>query len=195
VAQLGDWLVDHREDIRAQVRIREGRRDGELKTLVDVDHRFTCAAAKLGRLHVRARRTFLPRAQFSSETRVCIGNAARSDAGRVLYCEDQVLGEVIAVLSFHIDRRSGHPVLITAIGLRTDVENNPSLAARSLAAGLVLKHYVHAVSELIGRGGHVDLDLADRSHLELMRELGFRPAPRVPGFDPGGTHLRQPAPA
>ena len=47
----------------------------------------------------------------------------------------------------------------------------------------------------IGRGGYVDIDLAPGADQPgLAQELGFQRAPRVKGFNPGGLHLRQPAP-
>jgi hypothetical protein len=192
--QLGRWLAGQRKEIRRQVTVREGRRGGEDRTSIEVDHLLKAAGAGLGKLRVHTQKTFLPRAHFSSEARVCIANAARIESGRAIYCEDPLLGEVIAVIAFHIGRRRGQPILITTIALREDLDSNPALGARSLAAALVLKHYVHAVSERLGRGGHVDIDLAASTQRQLTEDLGFRKAPRVDGFRPGGTHLRQQAP-
>lgn len=123
-----------------------------------------------------------------------ISNAARSGSGRALYCVDTKMREVVAVIAFHLPRDTRHPLLLTCLALRADVEGNPALEARSIAAGLILKHYVHAVSHHLGRGGHIDIDLPDPAQLALMRELGFDKAPKVDGFRPSGTHLRQAAP-
>jgi hypothetical protein len=191
--RLGRWLTGKRQEIRQQVRLRQGRREGEGRTSIEIDHRLEARDAGLGKLHIRTQKSHLPSAHFSSEARICISNAASSDSGRVIYCLDD--DEVIAVLAFHIGRRKSHPILITAIALRQDVEFNPNLANRTVEAALVLKHYVHAVSAELGRGGAVDIDLADSRQMELMAELGFRKAPRLAGFRPGGTHLRQQAPA
>lgn len=194
LANLGAWLASERGQIAAQVTVRERRRGAEQKTTIAIDRRTHCPHRQLAELRIHTRKTFLPRAHFSSEAKVRIANATRSEAGRVIYCEDPVLGEVIAALAFHIPAHAEHPLLITAFALRDDVDANPRLARRSLAAVLVLKHYLHAISARLGRGGHLDIDLADRNQLELMRDLGFRPAPRLPNFRPGGTHLRQAAP-
>ena len=102
---------------------------------------------------------------------------------------------MVAAVGYHIDARRHMPVLITAIAFRGDVAGNPQLASQSLAGALVLKHYVHAIAGLAGREAYLDLDLADRAREADAHRLGFRPAPRVRGFRPGGTHLRQPAPA
>ncbi len=42
--------------------------------------------------------------------------------------------------------------------------------------------------------GYVDIDAADRpGAIAVLRQLGFRDAPRVSGFNPSGRHLRQDA--
>jgi hypothetical protein len=189
---LARWLVGKRKEIRRQVRVQQGWREGRARTLIEIDHRLEASDAGLGKLHIRTRKSHLPSSHFSSEARICISNAASSDSGRVIYCLDA--DEVIAVLAFHIGRRKSHPILITAVALRQDVEFNPTLAKRTVEAALVLKHYAHAVSAELGRDGNIDIDLADSRQIELMEELGFRKAPRLDGFRPGGTHLRQPAP-
>jgi hypothetical protein len=44
------------------------------------------------------------------------------------------------------------------------------------------------------RGGYVDMDAANRPDvIAVLRQLGFRDAPRVSGFSPSGRHLRQDA--
>jgi hypothetical protein len=44
------------------------------------------------------------------------------------------------------------------------------------------------------RGGYVDMDTANRPDvIAVLRQLGFRDAPRVSGFSPSGRHLRQDA--
>ncbi|MGN6556836.1 MAG: hypothetical protein ACTHLH_02350 [Solirubrobacterales bacterium] len=121
--------------------------------------------------------------------------SAERQRGRAIYCHDAQLAEVTAVCSYHIDSRPHLPVLITTLGFREDAEGNPTLEDRTLAGALVLKHHVHAIADRIGRGGHVDIDLADRRQLHLAGRLGFRKAPRLKNFRPAGLHLRQPAPA
>jgi len=102
---------------------------------------------------------------------------------------------VVAGLSYHIHDNAGIPMLLTTIALRTDIEGNAFLRYRTLSGALVVKQYVRAIADRIGRGGYVDLDLADLKHEPLVRELGFRKAPNVKGLRPGGVHLRQPAPS
>jgi hypothetical protein len=189
---LGRWLVAKRKEIRHQVRVQKGRREGEERTSIEIDHPLEATDVGLGKLHIRTQKSHLPSNQFSSEARIYISNAARSDSGRVIYCLDA--DEVIAVLAFHIGRRKAHPILITVLAMRQDVKFNPTLASRTLQAALVLKHYAHAISAELGRGGDIDIDLPDSRQMELMKELGFRKAPRLEGFRPGGTHMRQVAP-
>ena len=105
-------------------------------------------------------------------------------------------------------------VFLVAVALAFDFMNGFHDAANSIATivstRVLRPHYAVAwaaffnfvaflvfglsVADTIGRGGHIDLDLPDRAHLELLRALGFRRAPRVKDFRPGGVHLRQPAP-
>jgi len=191
---LARWLSDARERIFRQVNVQENERASSKETVVTIDHRLSCDLDAHAGWHVRTRPTVLPRAHFSSQTRAYVKNAERS-RGRAIYCHDPIGQEVVAAVSYHIDEDSHMPVLITTIGFRTDTGNNAFLRYRTLAGALVLKHHVHAVAEKIGRGGYVDMDLADSAQFELARELGFQRAPRVKGFRPGNLHLRQPAPA
>ncbi|MFN8215676.1 MAG: hypothetical protein U0R71_03685 [Solirubrobacterales bacterium] len=194
LSRLASWLASRRRDIRAQIVVHKGRRAGEGRTRIEVDHLLQTGDVGFGLLRVHAGKTFLPRAHFSSEAKMRISNAARSNSGRALYCIDMKMGEVVAVIAFHLPRDPRHPLLLTCIAFRDDVERNPALEARSIAAGLILKHYVHAASHHLGRGGHIDIDLPDPAQLALLRELGFNKAPKVDGFRPSGTHLRQAAP-
>ena len=97
-------------------------------------------------------------------------------------------------MSYHIDDNARIPVFLTMIAFRTDIAGDAFRRYRTLAGALVVKHYVHAIAKEAGRGGCVDLDLADRAHERYASELGFRKAPKVKGLRPGGVHLRQPAP-
>jgi hypothetical protein len=188
--KLAQWLGQPRtaRQIARQVTVRRGRS----RTEVAIDHRLSCPLEAHDGWRVSTKPAFLPLAHFSSYARACLKTA---DPGRTIYCHDRGTGLVVGALSYHIDQRAHMPVLITAIGLRTDADQNAFLAYRTLAAALVAKQYVHALAAKIGRGGYVDIDLADRSQEPLMRRLGFARAPRVRDFRPAGTHLRQRPPA
>lgn len=75
-----------------------------------------------------------------------------------------------------------------------DAGAGPELYARSLAVARLLKQYAHVISDRTQRGGYVDMDAANRpAAIAVLRQLGFRDAPRVKGFTPSGRHLRQDA--
>jgi len=190
LAELGTWLARNSDGIRAQVIVRE---DGG-KTEVSIDHRLSCPIEHHTGWHVQTRPTLLPRSSFPSFATAKI-KAASTDRGRALYCHDPLSQEVTAALSYHLDERPGLPLLITAVAFRTDVAGSAFMRERTLCAALVLKHHLHALASIVGRDGHVDIDLNKREdQLEMAAELGFRPAPRVRGFRPSGVHLRQLAP-
>jgi hypothetical protein len=193
--ELGRWLTSERRRIEKQVTVREARRARGPNTTVSIDHRFPCRLDAHAGWHVRTRPAYLPFAHFSSEVRARIKGAENmGPRGRTIYCHDLGLEQVTSVLGYHLAVRPHLPVLITTLGLRRDREMTVALRDRSLAGALVLKHHLHAIADRAGRGGHVDLDLNDSRQLELARRLGFRKAPRMKGFRPAGTHLRQPAP-
>lgn len=187
LAELGVWLGQHAEGISRQVVVR-----GEKgKTEVSIDHRLSCDLGRHAGWHVQTKPTLLPRGHFPSFAGARI-KAASTGRGRALYCHDPLSQEVTAALSYHLDERKELPLLITAIGFRTDVARSAFMRERTLSAALVLKHHLHALAAIVGRGGHVDIDLSKRDdQLELAKELGFRPAPRTKGFRPSGHHLRQ----
>jgi hypothetical protein len=187
------WLAEIDETIAAQVNVRELERGGGPRTVVTIDHRLHCRVEiHSAGWRVSTKPTFLPAAHFSSHARHLL-KTATAERGRTLYCHDLLSNEVIAALSYHIDQRSHFPVLITAIGLRIDCGSNAFLVYRSVAGALLLKQYVHAIAMKIGRGDFVDLDLAEGPSPALMSDFGFRAAPAVKGFRPGGKHLRQDA--
>lgn len=195
--ELGQWLAGRRRRIRDQVTLRETQRGPGPETAIAIDHRFPCELEAHAGWHVRTNPAYLPGVHFTSHTRACVNGAESAGAGargRTIYCHDVGLGEVTAVLVYHLDRRTHLPVLLTALGLRSDREMTVALRDRSLAGALVLKHHLHAIADRAGRGGHVDLDLNDKRQLDLAQRLGFRRAPRVRRFRPAGTHLRQLAP-
>ena len=191
LSELARWLSDARDRIDRQVHVR--KRAARKETAVKIDHRLSCDLESHTGWYVHTRPTFLPRAHFSSQVRFTIKTAAGM-RGRAIFCHDLNEQEVVAVISYHVDEGVHMPVLITTLGFRTDTAGNAFLSYRTLAGALVLKHYLHTIANKIGRGGHLDLDLADKAQLEVARELGFRRAPKVKGFRPGGLHLRQQAP-
>lgn len=188
--ELARWLASQRETIGQQVHLKRVDRAHGERTEVAIDHRLRFGP-RAWRVSTNA--AYLRERQFSSMGRHYIRTANRS-RGRAIYCHDLVSEEVVAALSYHIPEPRRMPVVITMIAFRTDLLELELLRARTVRATLVAKHYVHAIAETIGRGGHVDIDLADRSHESVLRELGFRQAPAVRGFRAGGKHLRQPAP-
>ncbi|HYM45537.1 MAG TPA: hypothetical protein VES65_05175 [Solirubrobacteraceae bacterium] len=181
-------------DIKGAVTIKAtGTAYGE-RTVVQIDHRLpepdhgTRAAFR-----ATTREQFLPRAHFDRSVRQTV-NRASADRGRRIYAIELGSQEVMAVLSYHLHDSPGRPLLITALGTRADEHAPPDLYARSLALVWLLKQYAHAVSERTKRGGHVDMDAANRPDvIGVLRQLGFRDAPRVSGFSPSGRHLRQDA--
>jgi hypothetical protein len=163
------------------------------RTVVEIDHLLACPLERHDLWRVSTKPTFLPDKHFSSQARHYLKTASQA-RGRTVYCHESRVGEVVAALSYHLDDKPQIPVFVTTIGLRRDAAASAFLEYRTLAGALVLKHYVHAIAEKAGRGGHVDLDLANRDHEAHMRRLGFRLAPKVQGFRVAGLHLRQPAP-
>lgn len=188
---LARQLAAAREPIQRQVTVRE--RGGGVETAVSIDHRLILALPGHAGWRVSTRPSKMPLAKFESYPRSQIKSAERL-RGRAIYCHDRDLAELVAALSYHLDLNPRLPVLLTMIAFRADAKGNAGIHHRTLAGALVLKHYVHAIAEKVDRDGHVDLDLPNKAHLPLTERLGFRPAPRVKGFKPSGTHLRQTAP-
>jgi hypothetical protein len=191
---LARWLIDQRAsiDISGHVTVRERLGAEGTRTVVAIDHLLSCPLGGYDGWRISTKPTFLPREHFSSQARHLL-KTAEPGRGRAIYCHDRSAAEVVAGLSYHIDDNRAFPVLITTLAFRTDVERNAYLRHRTLVGAFILKQYVHAVSARIGRGGHVDMDLAARNHEVYARELGFRNAPRVKGLRCGGLHLRQEA--
>jgi hypothetical protein len=162
------------------------------QTRVQIDHRIPSHDSGT---HVGWRITtspmFLPRAHFDADVRHEI-NTASSNRGRRLYCVDQRSGEVVAVISYHVDARKHFPVILTAIGLRIDEDGDAQLFDKSRGAAFVLKQYVHEIARQLERGQFVDIDVGSDGAKREAEALGFRPAPRVNGLRVSGTHLRQP---
>ena len=188
---LTRWLTEQRATISRQVTIRKSAGAYGTRTQVAIDHRLSCDLAAHDGWRISTKSTFLSQHHFGSLARFYLKTADQG-RGRAIYCHDLSAGEVVAGLSYHIHDNAGIPMLLTTIALRTDIEGNAFLRYRTLSGALVVKQYVHAIADRIGRGGYVDLDLADRKHEPLVRELGFRKAPDVKGLRPGGVHLRQP---
>jgi|GEM_PF-7052024 len=190
--RLGEWLAGNRRRIERQVHTRVRPRSPR-QTRVSIDHRLPCSLEGHVGWRISTRETQLPRAHFSSYAAAHVRGAAKR--GRAIYCHDELLNNVVAALAYHIDERAKLPLLITDIGFRNDRDLDLLTRQRSVAGALVLKHHAHAIAAKIRRGGYVDVDLRrDDRLLELAAELGFKPAPKVKDFRPGGVHLRQAAP-
>ena len=180
--------------IQGAVTIRtSGTAYGE-RTVVRIDHRLP-EPGRGGRaaFRITTREQFLPRAHFDRSVREIVNRAA-AERGRRIYAIELRGQEVMAVLSYHLHDSPGRPLLITALGTRADANAASGLYARSLALVWLLKQYAHAISEQTKRGGYVDMDAANRPDvIAVLRQRGFRDAPRVSGFSPSGRHLRQDA--
>jgi hypothetical protein len=184
--QLAHWLGQQRtaRQIAQQVTVHAGT-----QTTVAIDHLLSCPLDGHDGWRISNKAAYLPKTQFGSQARFRL-NSAKD--GRTICAHDRASAEVTAALGYHVDTRPRMPVLITAIGLRTDTADSAWETYRTLAAVLVAKQYVHALAAKIGRGGHVDLDLGDPKLELLMKRIGFTAAPNIRGFKPAGIHMRQP---
>jgi hypothetical protein len=189
-----EWVTMIAPQIEAQVHVSSAARATGAETKVSVDHLLADELEGALGWRISTRPTFLPSAHFGSMARHCVKTASHA-RGRALYCHERQSGEVIAAASYHLDERSHWPLMVTTLAFRIDAGEDAGLAAASLAGVLILKHHLHAIAAKVGRGGHVDIDLAEAAQEPLLRRLGFRPAPRVEGLRPGNLHLRQDAPA
>ncbi len=164
------------------------------RTVVHIDHRLPePGRSRHAAFRITTREQFLPRAHFDRSVREIVNRAA-VERGRRIYAIELRSQEIMAVLSYHLHDSPARPLLITALGTRADADATPDLYARSLALVWLLKQYAHAISDRTKRGGYVDMDAANRPKvIAVLRQLGFRDAPRVSGFSPSGRHLRQDA--
>jgi len=181
-------------EIRAALTITTTGGAYGVRTVVRIDHRIPePGRGSRAAFRITTREQFLPRAHFDRSLRETVNRAA-VERGRRIYAIELDSQEVLAVLSYHLHDSPGRPLLITALGTRADEHAPPDLYARSLALAWLLKQYAHAISERTKRGGYVDMDAANRPDvIAVLRQLGFRDAPRVRGFTPSGRHLRQEA--
>jgi hypothetical protein len=181
-------------DIPAAIKIKTTDTAYGERTVVRIDHRLPePGRSSHAAFRVTTREQFLPRAHFDRSVREIINRAA-VERGRRIYAIELHSQEIMAVLSYHLHDSPSRPLLITALGTRADANSTPDLYARSLALVWLLKQYVHAISDRTKRGGYVDMDAANRPNvIAVLRQLGFRDAPRVSGFSPSGRHLRQDA--
>jgi hypothetical protein len=99
--------------------------------------------------------------------------------------------EVVAGIRYHIDERPSWPVFVLGIAYRCDFKGDVELGRRTVAGAFVVKQYVHAIADALGRGRFVDSDVPTGDEAD-PRELGFRRAPRLKGLRVAGTHMRQP---
>lgn len=188
------WLTDQQAtiDIPGHVTVRETTGALGARTTVAIDHLLSCPVKAYDGWRITTKRTFLPRAQFSSHAAHSLKTADHG-RGRTIYCHDHVLDDqVVAGITYHIDEHASWPVFITTIGFRIDFKGNVELRRRTVAGAFLLKQYVHAVSDAIGRGGYVHIEVPPDESERYARELGFGRAPRLKGLRSSGTHMRQP---
>lgn len=191
---LARWLTEERAtiDIPGHVTVRETRGPHGARTTVTIDHLLSCPLKAHDGWRITTKRTFLPRAHFSSQAAHFLKTADQG-RGRTIYCQDHLLDdEVVAGITYHIDERAKWPVFITTIAFRIDFAGNVELRRRTVAGAFLLKQYVHAISEAVGRGGYVHIEVPPHDSDLYARELGFRKAPRLKGLRSSGTHMRQP---
>lgn len=193
LAPLARWLIDHRMaiDIEGKIAItKRASTEGE-RTIVTIDHLVSCSLSGRGGWRVRTKRTYLPPGHFHSSAAHTLKSADHG-RGRTIYCMDRGFDdEVVAALSYHLDKRRVWPLFITAIGFRIDFPNNAVLRWRTLEAAFLLKQYAHAIAALTGRGGDVHAEVPPNSVTRYAEELGFQNAARPKGLRSSGTHMRQ----
>jgi hypothetical protein len=191
--RLRRWTADTRRvDIAAAVNVEVRDTAHGERNRVRIDHRLPAPGDSAEwRFRVTTHRQMLPSAHFDPAVRRKVHEAAQ-ERGRRIFAIERTSQEVVAVLSYHLDENQSRPLLITALGTRCDAEGPRELFAVSLALAWLLKQYAHAIAEQTGRGAHVDMDASTKPRVvQTLRMLGFRNAPRVPGFVPSGRHLRQ----
>lgn len=67
-------------------------------------------------------------------------------------------------------------MFITTIAFRVDFKGDVELRRRTVVGAFVLKQYVHAISEAIGRGEYVHIEVPPNDSVLYAQELGFRKA-------------------
>ncbi|MGI8559059.1 MAG: hypothetical protein ACR2ND_12270 [Solirubrobacteraceae bacterium] len=190
---LARWLTDQRAviDIAGQVTVQTVEHGEGDRTKVTIDHLLSCPLSGYDGWRVTTKKTFLPLGQFSSHASFCLKTSDHT-RGRTIYCKDRSLDdEVVAAMSYHVDERPSWPVFVTTIGYHGDGKRDAEMRRRTVSGAFVIKQYVHAISDAIGRGGFVHIDAARDGEI-YARELGFSKAPRIKGLRVAGTHMRQP---
>jgi hypothetical protein len=169
------------------VRIRKQKRASRVETIVDIDHLLPADEEATDGWRITTKEQFLPAAHFDAAVRDTV-KCASQERGRRLHCIDRATVQVVATISYHLDDNARFPLLLTAIGIRID--GDQELQAQSRAAAAILKQYAHEIARRTGRGDHVDIDASPTAADDLAR-LGFRKAPNVRGLRVAGLHLRQ----
>jgi hypothetical protein len=192
IGPLVRWLADERAaiNIAGQVTVRKTERGEGDWTRVAIDHLLLCPLPGYAGWRITTKKTFLPRAHFSSYATHSL-RTADHERGRALYCMDHLLDdEVVAGMRYHVDKDLGWPVFVIGIAYRSDFRADVELRRRTVAGAFVLKQYVHAIADAIGRVSFIDIDVS-KGDEEGARELGFRRAPKLKGLRVAGTHMRQ----
>lgn len=105
--------------------------------------------------------------------------------GRVLYCQQlrepsskhpdaPKRGQVLAALSFHIDKDARAPVVVTHLAIRGDSDKARAL---SLAAAGWMMFFLLEVARQEGRPDEVGVQIAKQPNPDDFDAIGFRPAP------------------
>jgi hypothetical protein len=135
---------------------------------------------------------YLRPSQFHENVRSTLLRA-EGELGRRLFFFDDVRDEVLAALSYHVDKRRKVPVVLTALGLRTD-DASPDHRDCSRGAASVLLTYVHEIARQVGRPPHVDIYARDEGEIEALVALGFAQVPIQTRAVASGTRWRHTPP-
>jgi hypothetical protein len=104
------------------------------------------------------------------------------DRGRTLYLlhrpqgerkDRSYRGQIVAALSFHIDKDSNAPLLVTNLAIRGDSDEH---AALSRAAAGWLMAYLLEVARQDGRPNEVGVEIDTQPNEDDFVAIGFRPA-------------------
>jgi hypothetical protein len=184
-----DYIYSRFDDIAAQVTVREDGGSAST-TKVSVSHQHLIP--DISRIIVTTRRQHLSRHEFDSSIAERINSRDTQpgeDDGRILYCVDLVNDQLMAALMYHVHGGRSYPLLITAIAVRSDGDED--FRTVSTACALILKAYLHALSAKVRRGATIGYDSRTSAETALaLNSLGFRRS-RPAGFPLRGDYLTQ----